>query len=65
LNFSFSVYRPLEALQGSVSAEHGIGLEKKAYLKLTRSDAEIDLMRRMKVMMDPNNILNSGKLFDL
>jgi len=59
------VYAPLEALQGSVSAEHGIGLEKKAYLKLTRSDAEIDLMRRMKVMMDPNNILNPGKLFDL
>ncbi len=59
------VYAPLEALQGSVSAEHGIGLEKKAYLKLTRSEAEIDLMRRMKVMMDPNNILNPGKLFDL
>ena len=59
------VYAPLAALQGSISAEHGIGLEKKAYLKLTRSEAKIDLMRRMKVMMDPNNILNPGKLFDL
>jgi len=59
------VYGPLETLKGSVSAEHGIGLEKKAYLRLTRSEAEIDLMRRMKVMMDPNNILNPGKLFDL
>ena len=59
------VYQPLQALQGSVSAEHGIGLEKKAYLKYTRSEAEITLMRKMKRMMDPSNILNPGKLFDL
>jgi FAD/FMN-containing dehydrogenase len=48
-----------------VSAEHGIGLEKKAYLKYTRSEAEIELMRKTKRMMDPDNILNPGKLFDL
>jgi FAD/FMN-containing dehydrogenase len=59
------VYHPLQALHGSVSAEHGIGLEKKAYLKYTRSEPEIDLMRRTKRMMDPQNILNPGKLFDL
>ena len=59
------VYRPLQPLGGSVSAEHGIGLEKKAYLGLTRSPAEIDLMRRTKRMMDPANLLNPGKLFDL
>ena len=59
------VYHPLKALQGSVSAEHGIGLEKKAYLGYTRSDAEIELMRRTKRMMDPGNLLNPGKLFDL
>jgi len=46
------VCRPLRALQGSVSAEHGIGLEKKAYLGYTRSDAEIELMRKTKRMMD-------------
>ena len=59
------VYNPLPALNGSVSAEHGIGLEKKPYLNLTRSDTEIALMRRMKLMMDPKRILNPGKLFDL
>jgi FAD/FMN-containing dehydrogenase len=59
------VYFPLQALHGSVSAEHGIGLEKKAYLKYTRSEAEIELMRKTKRMMDPDNILNPGKLFDL
>jgi FAD/FMN-containing dehydrogenase len=59
------VYSPLKALRGSVSAEHGIGLEKKAYLGYTRSATEIDLMRRTKRMMDPANILNPGKLFDL
>jgi FAD/FMN-containing dehydrogenase len=59
------VYFPLQALQGSVSAEHGIGLEKKAYLGYTRSEAEIELMRMTKRMMDPANILNPGKIFDL
>jgi len=59
------VYYPLQALRGSVSAEHGIGLEKKAYLGYTRSPAEIELMRKIKRMMDPDMILNPGKLFDL
>lgn len=59
------IYSPLGDLNGSVSAEHGIGLEKKAYLGITRSPEEIDLMRRTKRMMDPNGILNPGKVFDL
>ncbi len=59
------VYFPLKALHGSVSAEHGIGLEKKAYLGYTRSAAEIEMMRQTKRMFDPANILNPGKLFDL
>ena len=58
-------YAPLAAINGSVSAEHGIGLEKKAYLKYTRSEAEIELMRNIKRSMDPANILNPGKVFDL
>ena len=58
------VYRPLRELQGSVSAEHGIGIEKKAYLGYTRSSAEIELMRKTRRMLDPDNILNPGKIFD-
>ena len=56
------VYSPLAAFRGSVSAEHGIGLEKKAYLKVSRSEAEIALMRTLKTALDPKGILNPGKI---
>jgi FAD/FMN-containing dehydrogenase len=49
---------------GSISAEHGIGLVKRAYLESTRSPAEIALMRGMRKVFDPNGILNPGKLFE-
>jgi FAD/FMN-containing dehydrogenase len=57
------VYRPLAAIGGSVSAEHGIGLEKRAYLPLSRSAAEISTMRLLKHALDPKGILNPGKVF--
>jgi len=57
------VYRPLAAIGGSVSAEHGIGLEKRAYLPLSRSIAEISTMRLLKQALDPKCILNPGKVF--
>ena len=57
-----AVYGPLAALGGSVSAEHGIGLEKKAVLGLSRSPAEIALMRAVKATLDPRGILNPGKI---
>jgi FAD/FMN-containing dehydrogenase len=59
------VYGSLAGRAGSVSAEHGIGLEKRAYLPLTRSAVEIALMRRLKRALDPNNILNPGKIFEV
>ncbi len=49
---------------GSISAEHGIGLVKKPYLWCTRSPAEIAAMRGIKAALDPNGIMNPGKLFD-
>ncbi|ABM57832.1 FAD-binding oxidoreductase [Verminephrobacter eiseniae] len=49
---------------GSVSAEHGIGLKRKPVLGLTRSAIEIDVMRAIKRAIDPDNLLNPGKLLD-
>ena len=60
-----SVYQPLSAISGSVSAEHGVGLEKKPYLDISRSETEIGLMRTLKKALDPKGILNPGKIFDL
>ncbi len=59
-----AVYGCLEPYAGAVSAEHGIGLEKREYLSITRSSAEIELMKSLKRMLDPNNILNPGKVID-
>jgi FAD/FMN-containing dehydrogenase len=56
------VYSRLGQVSGSISAEHGIGLEKRAYLGHSRSEAEIGLMRTLKTALDPNNILNPGKV---
>lgn len=58
------VYEPLMPEHGSVSAEHGIGLEKKGWLAICRTPQEIELMRTIKRALDPNAILNPGKIFD-
>jgi FAD/FMN-containing dehydrogenase len=57
------VYGPLGNFGGSISAEHGIGLEKKPYLSICRSESEIALMRALKAALDPDGILNPGKIF--
>ena len=59
------VYGPLQPIGGSVSAEHGVGLEKKTYLTICRTPEEIALMRTLKRALDPRGILNPGKIFDL
>ena len=53
---------PLAAFQGSVSAEHGIGLEKKPYIGISRSANELALMRTLKNALDSKGILNPGKV---
>jgi FAD/FMN-containing dehydrogenase len=56
------VYGGIRARGGSVSAEHGIGLEKRDYLGWSRTPEEIALMRKIKALLDPKNILNPGKV---
>ncbi|AQU84180.1 MULTISPECIES: FAD-binding oxidoreductase [unclassified Halomonas] len=59
------VYSPLKAFGGSISAEHGIGLEKKDYLSVSRTSEEIALMKRLKIALDPKCLLNPGKVIAL
>ena len=56
------VYKPLKDVGGSVSAEHGIGLHKKDYLSICRSEAEINMMKTLKNTFDPLHILNPRRI---
>src|SRR6516164_6352681 len=51
-------------LGGTITGEHGVGLAKKAFLPRALGDASLGLMRRLKRTLDPDNILNPGKIFD-
>ncbi|BBU32668.1 oxidoreductase (plasmid) [Burkholderia sp. THE68] len=57
------VYDVTRAFEGSISAEHGIGLKKRAYLHLARREADIASMRAIKAALDPHGLLNPGKVF--
>jgi FAD/FMN-containing dehydrogenase len=59
------VYATVGEWSGSISAEHGIGVLKRDYLAYSRTAPEIDIMRRIKRALDPDNILNPGKIFGL
>ncbi|MEO7264833.1 MAG: FAD-linked oxidase C-terminal domain-containing protein [Ferruginibacter sp.] len=54
----------VKTLGGTISGEHGIGLVQKAYMPLLFPDANMQLMKGIKKIFDPNNILNKGKIFD-
>lgn len=56
------VYQTLSQFSGSISAEHGIGLKKKAFLHLSRTTEEIQLMQTFKHALDPDGLLNPGKI---
>lgn len=57
------LFQMIERLEGSISAEHGVGLVKKSFLHHTRSLAEIAFMKQIKSVFDPDNIMNPGKIF--
>lgn len=59
------VFETVKKYNGSISAEHGVGMTKKPYLDYTRSNTEIGYMKALKQVFDPNNVMNPGKLFDL
>jgi FAD/FMN-containing dehydrogenase len=59
------IYNQVADMAGSVSAEHGIGIMKRDYLQHSRSKTEIETMRRLKAMLDPNGILNPGVIFEM
>ena len=58
------MYKALKKYNGSISAEHGIGIEKKQWLSQSRSGNEISLMKGLKRTLDPEKILNPGRVFD-
>ncbi len=57
------MYKKAKELSGAVSGEHGIGFAKKGYLLESISPVEAELMRGIKKVFDPKNILNPGKIF--
>ena len=58
------VFEIVQKYNGSISAEHGVGMTKKPYLTYTRPEEEIAYLRGVKQVFDPNNIMNRGKIFD-
>ena len=59
------LYSEINKIGGTISGEHGIGNKRKQFLTLVLGDSEIESMKSIKRALDPNNILNPGKIFDL
>ncbi|CAD2267650.1 Uncharacterized FAD-linked oxidoreductase Rv2280 [Streptococcus pneumoniae] len=57
------VFETVQKYNGSISAEHGVGMTKRDYLEYSRSPAEIEYMKAVKAVFDPNGIMNPGKIF--
>ena len=59
-----ALFKLVKDLGGTISAEHGIGLVQKGYMDIVMNDTHFRLMRGIKKVFDPHNILNAGKIFD-
>jgi glycolate oxidase len=57
------IFRATLELGGTISGEHGVGLTKKAYISMEICPDELELMKKIKAVFDPKNILNPGKIF--
>jgi len=57
------IFRITLELGGTISGEHGVGLTKKEYISLEIQPDELELMKKIKTVFDPKNILNPGKIF--
>lgn len=57
------IFKLTVQLGGTLSGEHGIGIAKKPYMHLAMAEKNLELMRGIKQVFDPNNILNPGKIF--
>jgi glycolate oxidase len=60
-----ALFELVKGLGGTISGEHGVGLIQKGYMNIVFNETQLELMRGIKRVFDPNNILNSGKVFDL
>ena len=60
-----ALFKLVKSLGGTISGEHGIGLIQKPYMDIVFDEAGLQLMRGIKKVFDPNNILNSGKIFNI
>ena len=59
------LYKTIYALGGRLSGEHGIGYKRKHLMEEFTDPNELEWMKAIKKTLDPNNILNPGKIFDI
>jgi len=58
------LFQLVKQLGGTISGEHGIGLVQKEYMDIVFNEKQLSLMKQIKKIFDPNNILNAGKIFN-
>jgi len=58
-----ALFMLVKELGGTISGEHGVGLIQKGYMDIVFEEKHLELMRQIKSVFDPNNILNAGKIF--
>jgi len=65
MNAKSEIYFLATSLGGTISAEHGVGIEKISYVEKILGEETVEQMRKIKLLFDPKNILNPGKIFKI